>query len=462
MTFRAKSRHSLSHSITSSARNRSGDFRTILGVPLFREGIPIGVLLLQRAAVQPFTDKQIKLVETFADQAVIAIENVRLFEAEQQRSRELSESLEQQTATSDVLRVISSSPSDIQPVLETIGERAGKLCNADVSAVSIVDGELIRLASIHGMTVAGVEASRRAFPVRRTDETVHARAIRTRSVCHVADVVSDPQYQLKDTARVSGYRGCLGVPMVRDEQAVGAIVVARREPGLFSDAQVQLLKTFADQAVIAIENVRLFKEIGLVANLSRPGGNVTGLSMRQAEIASKRLALLREVVPGLRRLAIMFDSGYPASVREIANVQAAARTLGLEVTQHEIRRAEDIASVFDAIKGQTGALYVVENALMSANADHIIALALSAKLPTTFTTGYPARAGALMSYGPNVPALFRHAADYVDKILHGMKPGDLPVEQPTQFDFVINLKTAKALGLTVPHNLLVLAEEVIE
>jgi putative ABC transport system substrate-binding protein len=202
--------------------------------------------------------------------------------------------------------------------------------------------------------------------------------------------------------------------------------------------------------------------IGLVANLSRPGGNVTGLSMRQAEIASKRLALLREVVPGLRRLAIMFDSGYPASVREIANVQAAARTLGLEVTQHEIRRAEDIASVFDAIKGQTGALYVVENALMSANADHIIALALNANLPTTFTTGYPARAGALMSYGPNVPALFRHAADYVDKILHGMKPGDLPVEQPTQFDFVINLKTAKALGLTVPHNLLVLVQRAAE
>ena len=109
------------------------------------------------------------------------------------------------------------------------------------------------------MTEAEVEASRRAFPVRRTDETVHARAIRTRSVCHVADVVSDPQYQLKDTARVSGYRGCLGVPMVRDEQAVGAIVVARRESGLFSDAQVQLLKTFADQAVIAIENTRLFE-----------------------------------------------------------------------------------------------------------------------------------------------------------------------------------------------------------
>ena len=118
--------------------------------------------------------------------------------------------------------------------------------------------------------------------------------------------------------------------------------------------------------------------------------------------------------------------------------------------------------MFDAIKGQTGALYVLENALMSANADQIIVLALDAKLPTTFTTGISARAGALMSYGPNIPALFRHAADYVDKILHGTKPGELPVEQPTQFDFVINLKTAKALGLTVPHNLLVLAEEVID
>jgi two-component system, NtrC family, sensor kinase len=173
---------------------------------------------------------------------------------------ELRESLEQQTATSDVLRVISSSPADIQPVLETISERVERLCNAEISSVSLVDGELIRLASAHGMTDAGVEAARRAHPMRRTDETIIARAIRTRSVCHVADVLSDPQYQLKDTARITGHRGCLGVPLVRDEQVVGAIFVARRQPGLFSDTQVQLLKTFADQAVIAIENVRLFKE----------------------------------------------------------------------------------------------------------------------------------------------------------------------------------------------------------
>ena len=132
--------------------------RTVLGVPLLREGTTIGVFVLSRDKVSPFTEKQIELATTFADQAVIAIENARLFEAEQQRTRELTESLEQQTATSEVLRVISSSPTDIQPVLETIGERAEKLCNAEISLVSIVDGELIRLASTHGMTEAGVEA----------------------------------------------------------------------------------------------------------------------------------------------------------------------------------------------------------------------------------------------------------------------------------------------------------------
>src|SRR6516165_8133493 len=216
-----------------------------------REGSPVGVMNLWRTQVRPFSDKHIELVTTFADQAVIAIENARLL-------NELRESLEQQTATSDVLRVISGSPSDIQPVLESIGERAEKLCNAEISLVSIVDGEFIRLASAHGMSEAGVDAVRCAYPMRRSDEAVTARAIRTCSVCHVADVLSDPSYQLKDNARVTGQRGCLGVPMVRDEQVVGAIFVARRQPGLFSDSQVQLLKTFADQAVIAIENVRLF------------------------------------------------------------------------------------------------------------------------------------------------------------------------------------------------------------
>src|SRR5262249_39997923 len=150
---------------------------------LLREGQAIGCLFLRRPEVRPFTEKQIGLLQTFADQAVIAIENTRLFETEQQRTRELTESLEQQTATSAVLRVISSSPTDILPVLEIIGERAEELCNAEISAVSIVEGELIRLASVHGLTEAWVEAARRAWPLRRTDETVTARAIRTRRVC---------------------------------------------------------------------------------------------------------------------------------------------------------------------------------------------------------------------------------------------------------------------------------------
>jgi GAF domain-containing protein len=232
---------------------QSGGYRTALAVPLLREGVPIGALGLARSEVRPFTEKQIELVTTFADQAVIAIENARLL-------NELRESLQQQTATSEVLKVISSSPANIQPVFDIICERAEKLCEAETSIVSIVKDGLIHVASIHGVTEAGVEAIRRSFPMRLTDETVTARAVQTRSVCHVADVLGEAQYQIKDTARVSGIRGSLGVPMVRDEQVVGAIFVARRQPGLFSDAQVQLLKTFADQAVIAIENVRLFNE----------------------------------------------------------------------------------------------------------------------------------------------------------------------------------------------------------
>src|SRR6516164_3351652 len=234
----------------------TGGARTLLMVPMLKDDQLIGTIAIYRQEVRSFTDKQTELVENFAAQAVIAIENARLL-------NELRESLEQKTATSEVLSVISSSPDNIQPVLEIIGERAEKLCDADVSVTSIVDGDLIRLSSVHGVTEAGVKAVRHAFPMRLTDETVTARAIRTRSVCHVADVLSDLKYPPKDAvhaAQVGGYHGCLGVPMVRDEQVVGAIFVAKKQSGLFSDAQVQLLKTFADQAVIAIENVRLFNE----------------------------------------------------------------------------------------------------------------------------------------------------------------------------------------------------------
>ena len=201
---------------------------------------------------------------------------------------------------------------------------------------------------------------------------------------------------------------------------------------------------------------------GFVKSLARPGGNITGTSLQQTEFATKRLELLREIVPSLRRLANMFNANYPSSVRENGEVQAVARSLGLEVAPHEIRRAEDIAPVIEAVKSQADALYVVEDALILANRTPIITLTLSARLPTSFVFREFAKTGALMSYGPNFPALFQRAADFVDKILRGTKPGDIPIEQPTKFDLVINLKTAKALGLTVPTTLLATADEVVE
>jgi putative tryptophan/tyrosine transport system substrate-binding protein len=201
---------------------------------------------------------------------------------------------------------------------------------------------------------------------------------------------------------------------------------------------------------------------GLVASLAHPGGNVTGLSVQASELAGKRLELLREVVPQLQRLAIMFDVGNAQPVLEMGETQAAARTLGLEVAPLVIQRAEDIAPAFAALKGQADALYVAVDQLVVANLTRILTLALGARLPTIFSTRDFVKAGALMSYGPNYSDLFRHSADYVDKILRGTKPGDIPVEQPTKFELVVNLKTAKALGLTIPESFLLRADEVIE
>jgi putative tryptophan/tyrosine transport system substrate-binding protein len=201
---------------------------------------------------------------------------------------------------------------------------------------------------------------------------------------------------------------------------------------------------------------------GFVASLSRPGGNVTGLSLQSTDLAGKRLELLREVVPGLRRLAIMAHVGNPGAVLELAGIQTAARALGLEVATLEIRRAEDIAPTFEMLKSRVDALYVETDALMSTHRIRINTLALAARLPTMHGGRAYVEAGGLMSYGPNYTDLFRRAADLVDKVLRGQKPSDIPVEQPTNFDLIINLTTAKALGLDIPPTLLARADEVIE
>jgi putative ABC transport system substrate-binding protein len=201
---------------------------------------------------------------------------------------------------------------------------------------------------------------------------------------------------------------------------------------------------------------------GLVASLVRPGGNATGLSTQAIDLAGKRLELLRQLVPGVRRLAILANIGYSASVIEMSEVQAAARTLGLEVVALEIQRAEDITTAFMALNDRAEALYITADPLLNSNRVRIFALANIARLPTIASIREFVEAGGLMSYGPNYPDLFRRAGDFVDKILRGVKPGDIPVEQPTKFDLVVNITTAKALGLAMPDKVLAIADEVIE
>jgi putative ABC transport system substrate-binding protein len=241
----------------------------------------------------------------------------------------------------------------------------------------------------------------------------------------------------------------------------------------FGRLKVDVIVTSSTPAVIAAKQATSLIPIvfaaagdpvgnGLVASLARPGGNVTGLSQQQTETAGKRLELLRQVVPGLRRLAILVNPSNPAAALEREEVQIAARTLGLQSATFELRQAEEFAPAFDAIKGQAEALYVCLDPLFNANRIRISTLAVAARLPTMHDIREFVEAGGLMSYGPNFPALYRRAGDFVDKILRGVKPADIPIEQPTRFDLVINLTTAKALGLTIPETLLATADQVIE
>jgi putative tryptophan/tyrosine transport system substrate-binding protein len=201
---------------------------------------------------------------------------------------------------------------------------------------------------------------------------------------------------------------------------------------------------------------------GLVESLSRPGGNITGLSNQSADSAGKRLELLREVVPNLRRLAVIANAGYPESMLEMAQVENLARNLSIQVAKLEIRRAQDIAPAFERLNREADALYAIGDGLVASNFDHIVTLALAARLPTIGIVRTYAAAGALISYGASFPHQFQRTADYVDKILRGANPATLPVEQPTKFDLVINMKTANALGLEIPMLLQQRADEVIE
>jgi two-component system, NtrC family, sensor kinase len=243
--------------------------RSLVSVPMLRHGAAIGAIVVHTwATPRPFSSKQIELLKTFADQAVIAIENVRLFKELQEKNRALSdanaqvtESLEQQTATSEVLRVISSSPTDLQPVFDAIAERAMRLCGASVSGVLRFDGELVHIVALANVSPDGAAALRSAFPMPPSSRSASARAILMRDIVHLPDILDDPEYGIATLSQPAGFRSILSVPMLREGDAIGGITVGRPDPGRFSDRQIELLKAFADQAVIAIENVTLFKEL---------------------------------------------------------------------------------------------------------------------------------------------------------------------------------------------------------
>ena len=235
--------------------------RTALAIPLLREGVPVGAIMIRRTEVRPFSDNQIALLKTFADQAVIAIENVRLFKELEDRNRDLTEALEQQTATSDVLRVISSSPTDVQPVFDAIVKSATRLCDASFGTAHRFDDQLITLDAQQGMTPEQLELRQERFPLPATRGTAVGRAIMDRCVVQIKDVSADPEYVILGHQREFSYRTVLAVPLLKDGNPIGALGMWRREVRPFTENQINLVKTFAEQAVIAIENVRLFQEL---------------------------------------------------------------------------------------------------------------------------------------------------------------------------------------------------------
>ena len=238
-----------------------GEFRTCLAIPMLRNGAPIGVLVMLRAEVRPFNNKQIELVQTFADQAVIAIENVRLFDEVQAKTRDVEEALEQQTASAEILRVISSSPTDVRPVFETIVQTARKLCDAERASVHILRDGAYHAIAVDGRRETGHDESLFDHPILPGRGSITGRVVEERSVVHIHDVKADSEFTYLREDGFEFRRTMLGVPFLRDSQVIGVIVLQRSVVQPFTKTHIDLVTTFADQAVIAVENARLFGEV---------------------------------------------------------------------------------------------------------------------------------------------------------------------------------------------------------
>ena len=327
---------------------QKADLRTALGVPLLREGNPIGVILVGRHAIQPFTDKQIELVETFADQAVIAIENVRLFDEVQTRTNDLTESLQQQTATADVLKVISRSAFDLQTVLDALIGTATRMCGADQGAITReIDGAFYRAASY------GYSSELSDFihntPVQMDRSSIAGRALVEGRIVQIPDVQADPEYTFSPGLHSGDFRTALGVPMLREGVPIGVLALTRKEVRPFSDKQIELITTFADQAAIAIENVRLFKSIE--ARTRELAASLENLRTTQDRLVqTQKLASLGQLTAGIAheiKNPLNFVNNFSVvSAELIEELHEALKDVSLKE-----KRRNEITELMDTLRG---------------------------------------------------------------------------------------------------------------
>ena len=329
-------------------QRRVGKYRTVLGVPLMREGTPIGVIMLTRSAVRPFTDKQVELVSTFADQAVIAIENARLFDEVQTRTEELTESLQQQTATADVLKVISRSTFDLQTVLQTLVESAGRLCEADKATITRQRDGVFYRAEAYGFSREFMDYIR-SIPIEAERGSASGRALLEGRVVHIPDVKADPEYTMVEAQRLGDYRTILCVPMLREGVPIGVLALTRKEVRPFTDKQIELVTTFADQAAIAIENVRLFESVE--ARTRELAKSLEDLRSAQDRLVqTEKLASLGQLTAGIAheiKNPLNFVNNFSGvSAELIDELQGVLK----DVSLNEKRRSE-ITELLDTLRG---------------------------------------------------------------------------------------------------------------